>query len=176
MKALSLLLAAGMVVGCGVKPENYAGKAPEWDLPTFFNGDLVGYGIVTDRSGEVQRRFSVTMQGIWSSPEKGELHEQFLFDDGKKQERIWYLQKVNQKWQGTAGDIVGTAGGSTYGFAMNWNYTLDLDLSSGQRVNVKFDDWMYLIDQQRLINKAEITKFGFKVGEVIIYIEQKPKT
>ncbi|MGL5119623.1 MAG: DUF3833 family protein [Plesiomonas shigelloides] len=41
---------------------------------------------------------------------------------------------------------------------------------------MKFDDWMYLIDQQRLINKAEITKFGFKVGEVIIYIEQKPKT
>ncbi|MGL4980166.1 MAG: DUF3833 family protein, partial [Plesiomonas sp.] len=88
---------------------------------------------------------------------------------------IWHLQKVNQKWQGTAGDIVGTAGGNTYGFAMNWRYTLDLELSGGKNVNVKFDDWMYLIDQHRLINKAEITKFGFKVGEVIIYIEQKPK-
>ncbi|MGL4983451.1 MAG: DUF3833 family protein, partial [Plesiomonas sp.] len=108
MKALPLLLAASMVTGCGVKPENYAGKTPEWNLPTFFSGDLVGYGIVTDRSGEVQRRFSVTMQGIWNSADKGELHEQFLFDDGKKQERIWHLQKVNQKWQGTAGDIVGT--------------------------------------------------------------------
>ena len=37
-----------------------------------------------------------------------------------------------------------------------------------------FDDWMYLLDADRLINRAEISKFGISLGEVILYIERQP--
>ena len=39
-------------------------------------------------------------------------------------------------------------------------------------MRVSFDDWMYLLDQDRLINRAEISKFGIHLGEVILYIER----
>ncbi|WP_146447212.1 DUF3833 family protein, partial [Vibrio cyclitrophicus] len=37
---------------------------------------------------------------------------------------------------------------------------------------VVLDDWMFLMDEKRLFNKTEMSKFGFKVGEVILYIEK----
>ena len=47
-------------------------------------------------------------------------------------------------------------------------------LPEGDVVRVSFDDWMYLLDEDRLINRAEISKFGIHLGEVILYIERQP--
>ncbi len=50
----------------------------------------------------------------------------------------------------------------------------NLALPDGEVVRVSFDDWMYLLDEDRLINRAEISKFGIHLGEVILYIERQP--
>ncbi|MBP8189504.1 MAG: DUF3833 family protein, partial [Aeromonas sp.] len=76
-------------------------------------------------------------------------------------------------WRGTASDVVGEAVGKTAGFALNWRYQLDLALPDGEVVRVSFDDWMYLLDEDRLINRAAISKFGIHLGEVILYIERR---
>jgi hypothetical protein len=34
--------------------------------------------------------------------------------------------------------------------------------------NVDFDDWMYLVDDKVMINRAVMSKFGFKLGEVLL--------
>ena len=34
--------------------------------------------------------------------------------------------------------------------------------------SVQFDDWMYLMNDKVLLNKAEMSKFGFKLGEVTL--------
>lgn len=161
-----------LLAGCGTSLDNYRGQGPNWDLARFFNGKLVAHGLVTDRSGEVTSRFRVEMQGRWREG-KGELFEQFYFDDGRKQTRTWFLSKgADGHWRGTSSDVVGEAVGKTAGFALNWRYQLDLALPDGEVVRVSFDDWMYLLDQDRLINRAEISKFGIHLGEVILYIER----
>lgn len=161
-----------LLAGCGTSLDDYRGEGPNWDLARFFNGKLVAHGLVTDRSGEVTSRFRVEMQGRWREG-KGELFEQFYFDDGRQQTRTWFLSKgVDGHWRGTASDVVGEAVGKTAGFALNWRYQLDLALPDGEVVRVSFDDWMYLLDQDRLINRAEISKFGIHLGEVILYIER----
>ena len=161
-----------LLAGCGTSLDDYRGQGPNWDLARFFNGKLVAHGLVTDRSGEVTSRFRVEMQGRWREG-KGELFEQFYFDDGRQQTRTWFLSKgVDGHWRGTASDVVGEAVGKTAGFALNWRYQLDLALPDGELVRVSFDDWMYLLDQDRLINRAEISKFGIHLGEVILYIER----
>lgn len=68
--------------------------------------------------------------------------------------------------------MVGEAVGKTAGFALNWRYQLDLALPDESVVRVSFDDWMYLLDDDRLINRAKISKFGIHLGEVILYIER----
>ncbi|NEX89407.1 DUF3833 domain-containing protein [Aeromonas rivipollensis] len=161
-----------LLAGCGTSLDDYRGQGPNWDLAHFFNGKLVAHGLVIDRSGEVTSRFRVEMQGRWREG-KGELFEQFYFDDGRKQTRTWFLSKgADGHWRGTASDVVGEAVGKTAGFALNWRYQLDLALPDGEVVRVSFDDWMYLLDQDRLINRAEISKFGIHLGEVILYIER----
>ncbi|MFM4942045.1 DUF3833 domain-containing protein [Aeromonas bivalvium] len=166
---LSLMLLLG---GCGTSLDAYRDQGPTWDLARFFDGKLVAHGLVTDRSGEVTSRFRVEMQGRWRAG-KGELFEQFYFDDGRQQTRTWYLRKGEDgHWRGTASDVVGEAVGKTAGFALNWRYQLDLTLPDESVVRVSFDDWMYLLDQDRLINRAEISKFGIYLGEVILYIER----
>jgi hypothetical protein len=34
--------------------------------------------------------------------------------------------------------------------------------------NVEFDDWMYLMDEQTMLNKSKMSKWGFDLGEVTL--------
>lgn len=166
---LGLLLLLG---GCGHRIEEYQGTTPAWDLATFFDGPLVAHGLVLDRAGKVGSRFTATLQGEWQGG-KGRLHEEFLFDDGRRETRTWWLEQApDGRWRGRADDVLGEAQGQTQGFALNWRYRMNLKLPDGDRVKVDFDDWMYLLDEQRLINRAEIRKWGIRVGEVLLYIEK----
>ena len=43
----------------------------------------------------------------------------------------------------------------------------------GRIINVQFDDWMVLIDERVMLNKAQMSKFGVRLGEVTLSF-QKP--
>ncbi|MFP2770836.1 DUF3833 family protein [Oceanisphaera sp. KMM 10153] len=89
------------------------------------------------------------------------------------QRRVWYIEKsANGHYSGTADDVVVPAKGQARGGALNWRYTLSVPVD-GQTWNIDFNDWMYLLDDNRVLNRAEMTKWGFKVGEVILWIERK---
>jgi hypothetical protein len=157
--------------GCGTSLKNYHNTEPRFQLEEFFVGDLTAYGMVQDRSGTVLRRFRVDMTATWQG-NKGVLDELFYYDDGEQQRRVWYLTKnPDGSYSGNADDVVVPARGSTSGFALNWHYTLEIPVD-GSTWEIHFDDWMYLLDENRLINRAEMTKWGFRVGEVILWIEK----
>jgi hypothetical protein len=35
------------------------------------------------------------------------------------------------------------------------------------------DDWMYLIDENTMVNRAKMSKFGFEVGEVTLFFRRR---
>ena len=39
--------------------------------------------------------------------------------------------------------------------------------------NVEFDDWMFLMDDSVMINKAVMSKFGIRVGEVTLSFKRR---
>ncbi len=43
----------------------YSKEVPKLDLATYFNGDIDAYGIFTNRSGEVVKRFKVVINAKW---------------------------------------------------------------------------------------------------------------
>lgn len=162
-----LLLSAG----CSTHLHEYRETTPTLQLENFYNGDLVAYGIVQNYSGKVIRRFKADLNGSWQGS-KGKLEETFYYDDGEIQQRTWMLEKINDnQYRGNASDVTEPADGEVSGFAMNWQYTLQIKVDE-DLYDVNFNDWMYLIDDQRLINRAEMNKWGFKVGEVTIWIEK----
>ena len=172
-RLISFLALIFIISGCSSQNlSDYRTTTPNLSLESFFEGDLVAYGIVLDRSGTMTRRFEVDLKASWKG-NKGEIKEWFTFDDGEKTTRIWQLEALgNGKYTGTANDVVGTATGQTSGSALYWRYELLIPVD-GTEYEITLDDWMYLVDENRLFNKTELTKFGFKVGEVILYIEKK---
>lgn len=160
--------AAAVATGCaGPVPADYANEKPLLDLKTYFNGPMVAHGIFTDRSGKVARRFTVQMTGTWNGNE-GTLDERFTYSDGKTERRVWRLTDLgNGRYTGRADDVVGEAVGVAAGNALNWRYTLRLPVD-GKTYDVQFDDWMYLMDEKVMLNKAVMSKFGIRLGEVTL--------
>ena len=68
--------------------------------------------------------------------------------------------------------MVGTAQGRVAGNALNWRYTLRLPVD-GSVYEVAFDDWMYLVDDKVMLNKAAMSKFGIHLGEVTLAFVKK---
>ena len=165
----SALPAAALALGgcASQKIESYAAEKPVLDLQQYFNGTLDAYGVFTDRSGTVVRRFTVVMQCKWTGDE-GVLDEAFTYSDGSTQRRVWRLTKLaNGGFSGRAEDVVGVAVGETRGNAFHWTYTLNLPVD-GTVYEVQFDDWMYLITDRVMLNKATMGKFGVRLGEVTL--------
>ena len=73
----------------------------------------------------------------------------------------------DSRYSGRADDVVGVAQGQAAGNALNWRYTLALPVD-GKVYEVQFDDWMYLMDERVMLNKAVMSKFGFRLGEVTL--------
>ncbi len=170
------LAAAVLLAGCtSVDPQVYRNEQPALDLARYFDGALEGHGMVLDRGGQVQRRFVVRIKGTWNG-DVGTLDEDFTWSDGKKERRVWTLRRAapdGSRWIGTAPDVVGEAQGVVAGNALNWTYTLDLATDSG-RYNIAFDDWMFLIDERVMLNRAVMSFFGVRVGEVLISFRKLP--
>jgi len=164
-----LLCAALTLTSCASSPvpSDYAAEKPVLDLARYLSGPLTAHGLFTDRSGKVVRRFTVALKGSWQG-DKGVLEEDFVYSDGKKERRVWTLQKLaNGRYTGTADDVVGVAQGEVAGNALRWAYTLRLPVD-GSVYEVQFDDWMYLMDDKVMLNKAVMSKFGIKLGEVTL--------
>ncbi len=166
--ALLGLAAALCLGGCASQQiESYANEKPVLELAQYFNGTLDAYGVFTDRSGSVVKRFSVVMVCDWQG-DQGTLDEDFTYSDGSKQKRVWHLTKLgNGRFSGTADDVVGEARGESSGNTFHWNYTLSLPVD-GKVYEVQFDDWMYLVGDKVMLNKASMSKFGIRLGDVTL--------
>jgi hypothetical protein len=151
----------------GPQISDYASQTPILDLRTYFNGTVDAWGLFTDRGGRVVKRFTVVMDCKWQGDE-GVLDEAFTYSDGTKQRRIWRLNALpNGRYEGRADDVVGMASGQTKGNAFQWQYTLALPID-GSVWHVQFDDWMYLMDERVMLNKAVMSKLGVTLGEVTL--------
>jgi 5-hydroxyisourate hydrolase-like protein (transthyretin family) len=172
--ALAAAASALLIAGCASAPvpADYAAEKPALDLKRYFDGELVAHGIFTDRAGKVARRFTVQMTGTWQG-NQGTLDERFTYSDGKTERRVWRLTDLGGgRYTGRADDVVGEAQGQAAGNALNWRYTLRLPVD-GKVYEVQFDDWMYLVDERVMLNKARMSKFGIYLGEVTLSFTKK---
>jgi hypothetical protein len=172
MRNMVLALFVSLVlVGCATSINQYEATEPDIALEEFFNGELFAYGIVQNRFGKVQKRFTVEMIGTWQD-NVGILEEDFFYADGTTDRRVWRLVKEAENvYSGTADDVSVDAIGSTSGFAFQWTYVLDVPVED-KIWTFKLNDWMYLVDENRLVNRAQMKKFGVVVGEITLVIEK----
>lgn len=170
MKLLTVLLVI-LLCSCSASLDEYKSTVPKFDLKTYFNGELTAWGIVQDYSGKLSRRFCVDIVGSWQG-NKGELHETFYYADGEQQIRVWQLSIAGDgSVSGSAADVVGIARGSSSGASFNWQYTLTVPIGDSQ-YDFAIDDWMFQLDEQRLMNRSYMKKLGVTVAEISIFFDK----
>lgn len=173
MKKIVLAVATSLLFACAA-PEvtQYQQAEPKLDLVQYFVGKTDAWGMFQKRGGEVVKRFHVEITGTYQNGALV-LDEQFTYSDGTKQQRIWTLKQApDGSWRGTADDVIGEAIGKIAGNALNWRYTLLLPVD-GTTYEVFFDDWMFLMDKNTLLNRASMTKFGFELGQVTLFFKKR---
>ena len=169
MRFLLLFVLFILLSNCSeMKPEDYKNTKPIIKIEEYFQGNVKAWGMLQTRSGEVKRQFVADMKGNFDGKNLI-LDETFIWNDGEKQERRWTIKKVGEnKYEGTAPDVVGIAKGVSYGSAFKFEYKLLIPYKN-KKIKVRFDDWIFKQDDKTAINKAILTKFGFKVGELTVF-------
>ena len=160
------------IFGCGTRSiAIYEAERPSFNLESFFNGKCRGWGIVLNRNNDVVKRFKVNVEGYFTADKSsGKLVRNF---SGRmaREKRVWNLKKTEiTNGGGTSDGVIGTAHGVASGNALKWSYRYNLILEDSflNKLSVDFDDWMFLVEDNVLMNRAVFSKFGLKLGTVII--------
>ena len=154
-----------------MKPEDFKNTEPEIKIEKYFEGQVKAWGILQDRKGRVTRQFNANMLGKFENNILT-LEEDFFWKDGETQRRVWKIKKIDEhNYIGTAPDVVGEAKGASYGSAFKFEYNLMIPFK-GKNIKIRFDDWIFKQDDKVAINRATLTKFGFKVGELTVFFEK----
>ena len=168
------LLASSIGFGCSnhVDPAVYAAQTPAFDMRGYFNGTIDAWGVFQDRSGEVKKRFTVVMKCVWQG-DVGSFEEDFAYADGTQQKRTWtFTRNADGSYTGRAPDVVGTATGILSGNALQLRYTLKLPVD-GREFEVDFDDWLFQMDKEVVLNRAQMSKFGFNLGSLTVSFRKR---
>ncbi len=174
-RLLPLTLLLALVSGCATSLDGsrYTAQTPPFDLFGFFDGTVDAWGIVQNRGGEVVQRFAVEIRGSVADNELT-LDERFSYSLGEGvTERVWRIQRrADGTYDGGASDIRGTAEGEAFGNAFRWAYSMDLPVGD-KTYRVRFEDWIFALDESRIVNRSYIQKFGLDVAEVTIFMQRR---
>lgn len=171
-RVVLLLCAAGLAAGCAsLRPAQFAGAGPTLDPVAWFTGQTRSWGVIENRAGEPKSRFHTLLTGR-TAGNGIVLTQDFTFEDGRHQQRIWHLKHTgSHRYEATAADVVGPALGEAYGNAFHWEYTLQL--TPGNPLSrVHMNDWMYLTDDNTLINRVVMTKLGVTLVQTTEYFHR----
>ncbi|MEM6602825.1 MAG: DUF3833 family protein [Pseudomonadota bacterium] len=138
-----------------------------FDFKRFFTGDVEGWGVFHGRNQHADQHFSAAMHTKWLSSDEAILNEDFIWSDGRKQERKWHITfEDTDRFTATADDIIGKAYGLIEDNALRMSYEMIVTRASGQKINLTFDDRLYRVSEKSIINKTLIKKFGIHIGSL----------
>lgn len=167
--ALAFLLTA-----CSSTPsiEDFDGSSPAFVPEELLVGKTKVWGIFQDRFGKVRRQFVADVTGSFDG-EVLTLDERFDYADGEQDTRIWKITKLGDgRYEGEANDVIGKAKGEVKGQAFHLSYYVDIDVGEGSTWRVHFDDWLLLQPDGVVVNRAIVTKYGIKIGELSAFFQR----
>lgn len=160
--------------GCSsIDGSSYRQQSPSFVLEDFFEGSVKAWGIVQNRSGDVVQRFTVDIQGQVKENILT-LDETFNYSLGTGvSTRTWTIERLSDgSYAGSAGDVLPGAVGRSLGNAFNWTYEMQLPVGD-KSYQVRFNDWIWALDERTIVNRAYIKKFGLTFAEVTLFMQQQ---
>ena len=178
LKTGVLGLMALTLAGCGHTPDVYRAEKPQLDFMAYFNGKVDGWGVIYDWRGRITHRFHVLMDGKLSQRNGQDflrLDEVFTYSNGDVMERYWEVTRDASNpntMTAQAPEVPGGASGTQSGNAVQWRYRFELPRGDSS-ITVSMNDWMWLVDDNTLMNRNYISKFGLPVAELAITFRKR---
>ncbi|MEJ7746777.1 MAG: DUF3833 family protein [Luteimonas sp.] len=168
-----LAVVVAVLTSCADAPtQRFDGASPAFDPIAYFEGPTHAWGVLESRDGTPKSRFRADLVGRRDAGALV-LTQDFTFEDGRRQQRIWRFHRVDaHRYDATADGVIGVATGHVHGNAFRWEYTLQLT-PGNPLTRVRMHHWMYLAgDGATLINRVTIRKFGLQVGGTTEYFQR----
>ncbi len=142
------------------------------DLFDYLDGVVVGSGVLEDRFGRLRQRLHVTMRGALKG-DRLALDEVLVYGDGTEERRQWQLERLaGGAITGHADDCEGPVTGSAAGGAAVLRYVFRLRIG-GRIVPVRVLDRFYRINDRIVVDRARLSKWGVKLGELSLVYEKR---
>ena len=161
-----LLSATVLLAGCSsMAPQNFDRSTPRFEPEKYFEGPTRSWGVMESPRGNPRSRFRTEMVGRREGADLV-ITQDFTFEDGRKQQRIWRIKRIDDhRYEATSPDVVGLAPGTAYGNTFHWEYTLALT-PHNVFTRVHMNHWMYLqAGGDVMINRVIISKLGVIIAE-----------
>ncbi len=144
---------------------------PLFELTSFLDGHTRAWGVFEDRFGRLRRRFTVEMHGRWHD-QVFMLDERFVYDTGESETRTWAVTPLgNGRFRATCADCIGSADGQSDADSVRMSYRFRLKLK-GRKIVVAFDDRLYWMGDTTAVNRATMSKWGIKLGELSLFFQR----
>ena len=168
-----MLVASFLLSACASqKVDDFAKNEPLFLPEDFFIGELQADGMFFDRWNKVRRTFHLDLKG---EVKGGAIHltENLTYDDGESLTRVYVIKKKEDSlYDLTASDgLVGPAHIRSAGNTLRWSYVLRQKVGDSEW-DLTFDDWMFRLSDDVVLNRAYASKFGLSVGEVFMLIRK----
>ncbi|MEL7528898.1 MAG: DUF3833 family protein [Pseudomonadota bacterium] len=137
-------------------------------LEDFFRGKTVGKGVFESKIAGVYRPFTVYLTGTWNPRTFTlRLREDFVYEDGEKDTKTWFFQKVAEgRYVGQRADVIAPTNVTTdANGAIRFAYIAELETENGPLL-LSFDDTLTQVDRRTVRNTAKVKKAGFTIGTV----------
>jgi len=136
-------------------------------LEEYFQGRTVGKGVFESGIAGVRREFTVVTRGTWNPKTFTlRLREDFAYDDGERETKVWFFQKVAaDRYIGTRSDVLNPVTIRAGGPSITFNYAAEVATEDGP-VALRFFDTLTKVDARTVRNTADVMKYGIVVGTV----------
>lgn len=146
-------------------------RPQKFEPTVFLAGRTLAWGIFEDRFGRLRRRFTVEMNGRWQDG-VFLLDEKFAYDTGDTEHRTWRIvQGEGAGFSATCDDCIGEAEGSCDTNSIRMRYKFRLKLTDRSLV-VDFDDCIYRMSDGIAVNRARMSKWGIRLGELSLFFSK----
>lgn len=136
-------------------------------MTEFFETPCEAEGLIIDRFGKVRTRISVTMSGRWQG-EQFRLDEEFRYEDGSRETRVWLVDfKQDGSMSAMCPDLDQELSGLASDDQVNMSYKFPVPIG-GTPIKLTFDDRIFRLSEETLLEKVRMTKLGILVAELIL--------
>lgn len=174
-RRFALIAGSGALAACTPKPTpelpRYADAKPAMVPEEVFNGRLSAWGTIHDMKGDLIRRMWADLQGTWDS-ENLTIKETMRFEDDVEMGRTWLYAKTGpNEWTGRIEGSDEVSVGKVSGNLFHRTYRANAMMPNGE-VRADFDEWMWRLDETRLVCQAYISRFGIGLARAAVFLER----